>query len=78
MPKRRDSNAWFQQVLKVSKDPAISSWLKIALVDAINRDPVDAARDSEILCKILQLRAASVQQARALSNTNSRLTKSAS
>ena len=62
MRKRKDPNAWFQQALKVSADPAASDWLKGALVAGINRDPVDAAADADVLCRILQLRAAAVQQ----------------
>jgi hypothetical protein len=62
MRRRKDPSAWFQQVLAVSEDPAASDWLKTALVESINRDPNDAARDAEILCRILQLRSAAVLQ----------------
>jgi hypothetical protein len=62
MRRRKDPSAWFQQVLTVSEDPAASDWLKAALVQSINRDPNDAARDAEILCRILQLRSAAVLQ----------------
>ena len=78
MPRHKDPNAWFQQALKVSGDPAASGWLKSALVEAINRDPADAARDSEVLCKILHLRAAAVQQGPAPSNANGKPAKSVS
>jgi hypothetical protein len=63
MPKLKDPNVWFRDALKVTEDPAASSWLKNALVEAINRDPVDAAGDAEVLCRILKLRAAAVQKA---------------
>ena len=63
MPKLKDPNVWFQNALKVTEDPAASGWLKNALVEAINRDPVDAAGDAEVLCRILRLRAAAVQKA---------------
>jgi hypothetical protein len=63
MPKLKDPNVWFQNALKVTEDPAASGWLKNALVEAINRDPVDAAGDAEVLCRILKLRAAAVQKA---------------
>jgi hypothetical protein len=63
MPKLKDPNVWFQNALKVTEDPAASGWLKNALVEAINRDPVDAAGDAEVLCRILGLRAAAVQKA---------------
>jgi hypothetical protein len=63
MPKPKDPNVWFQNALKVTEDPAASVWLKNALVEAINRDPVDAAGDAEVLCRILKLRATAVQKA---------------
>ena len=62
MPKRRDTNAWFQKALKVIEDPSTSRWLKQSLVGAINRDPVNAVTDAEELCKILQMRAAAAQE----------------
>ncbi len=63
MPKlREDPNVWFQNALKVTEDPAASGWLKNALLEAINRDPVDAAGDAEVLSRILKLRAAAVQK----------------
>ena len=58
MPKLKDPNIWFQNALKVTEDPAASYWLKNALIEAINRDPVDAAQDAEVLARILKLRAA--------------------
>ena len=63
MPKFKDPNVWFQDALKVTEDPAASGWLKYALLEAINRDPVDAAGDAELLYKILKLRSAAVQKA---------------
>jgi hypothetical protein len=63
MPKIKDPNVWFQNALKVSEDPAASGWLKNALLEAINRDPVDAAGDAEVLYRILKLRSAAVQRA---------------
>jgi hypothetical protein len=68
MRKRKDPNIWFREALQVAEDPAASGWLKNALVEAINRDPSDAAGDAEVLCRILQLRAAAVQQGAMLSN----------
>ena len=44
MPKLKDHNVWFQNALKVTEDPAASGWLKKALLEAINRDPVDEVR----------------------------------
>ena len=62
MRRRKDPNAWFQQALKVADDPAVSDWLKRSLIEAINRDPVAAAKDADILRSILSLRAEAVQQ----------------
>jgi hypothetical protein len=62
MPKLKDRNVWFRNALKVTENPAASGWLKNALIEAINRDPVDAAGDAEVLYRILKLRAAAVQK----------------
>jgi hypothetical protein len=61
MRKRKNPTAWFQQALKVAEDPAASGWLKNALIEAINRDPADAAGDAATLSRILQQRAAAIQ-----------------
>src|ERR1700736_4811040 len=53
MPKLKDPNVWFQNALKVTEDSATSGWLKNALLEAINRDPVDAAGDA--VCYLRQL-----------------------
>jgi hypothetical protein len=76
MPKLKDPNAWFKQVIKVAEDPAVSGWLKNTLIDAINRDPVSAAEDAEVLRRILQLRAAAVQRAPERPDTAGKSTKS--
>lgn len=62
MRRRKDPNAWFQQALKVADDPAVSDWLKRSLIEAINRDPVAAAKDSDVLHSILNLRAQAAQR----------------
>jgi len=77
MPRVKDPNIWFQNALKVTEDPAASDWLKNALLDAINRDPVDAAGDAEVLCRILKPRAAAVQKAPERSGTTSKSPKTA-
>jgi hypothetical protein len=41
---------------EVLGDPAASYWLKTALRSALCRDPVDAARDSEIMARLLEER----------------------
>jgi hypothetical protein len=75
MPKLKDPNAWFKQVLEVAEDPAVSDWLKSTLIDAINRDPVSTAEDAEVLRRILQLRAAAVQRAPERPDTPGKSTK---
>ena len=40
--------------------PWSSSWLTAALRAALTRDPVDAARDAELLCRVLGARATSI------------------
>src|SRR3569833_2072915 len=76
MPKLKDPNAWFKQLLKVTEDPAVSGWLKNTLIDSINRDPVSAAEDAEVLRRILQLRAATVHRAPERPDTAGKSTKS--
>jgi hypothetical protein len=75
MPKLKDPNVWFQNARRVTDDPAASDWLKNALLDAINRDPVDAAGDAEALCRILKLRAAAVQKGPELSGAKGKSPK---
>ena len=49
-----------QQVLpvveEVLSDPCASFWLKHALRSAMERDPVDAANDAEVLARLLDKR----------------------
>lgn len=77
MRKRKDSTIWFQEARKVADDPAASGWLKNALVEAINRDPLNAAADAEVLARILLQRAAAVQYG-TNSNASSRPPKTVS
>ncbi len=44
------------EVEQVVGDPAASFWLKNALCEALNRDPVDAANEAEVLARILDQR----------------------
>ena len=44
-------------VQDIVADPATSEWLRLALLDALNRDPVDAANDAETLSSVLTMRA---------------------
>ena len=77
MPKLKDPNIWFQNALKVTEDPAASYWLKSVLIEAINRDPVDAAQDAEVLSGILKLRAAAaaIEKGPELSGTKAKSPK---
>ncbi len=42
------------------KDPATSFWLKRSLAKALDRDPVDAFHDAQVLCRIVTNRASEV------------------
>ena len=44
----------------VLNDPTISNWLKSALGSALNRDPLDATNDAEMLFLILSTRLGSL------------------
>ena len=44
------------RLAEISADQAISYWLRDSVLSAIERDPVDAVKDAEILLEILQLR----------------------
>ena len=37
----------------ILEDPAVSDWLKVALTEAIERDPVDALNDALLLAQTL-------------------------
>lgn len=47
----------------VLNDPTASNWLKDALRSAMDRDPVDAANDAEILAVLLDNRSKGILQA---------------
>jgi len=44
------------EIATVLQDPAASFWLRDALRRALARDPVDAANDAEVLCRLLARR----------------------
>jgi hypothetical protein len=44
-------------------DPAASYWLKRALQSSLSREPVDAARDSDVLARLLGRRCAEILSA---------------
>jgi hypothetical protein len=60
MPKLKDRKAWLRQLVKVVNDPAASDWLKETLMEAVDREPLEAEQDAEVVFKICQLRAAVV------------------
>ena len=48
------------EIQQVLLDPAASFWLKNALRSALERDPVDAANDAEVLAQLLDRRCRSI------------------
>ena len=46
------------ELQKMANDPALSHWFKNALLEALKRDPVDAANDAGLLALVLDKRAA--------------------
>lgn len=51
---------WEDLSKRIAKDPAASTWIKTALALALQRDPVDAANDAEVLRDLLSARAQAV------------------
>ena len=45
-----------QVAVAIMKDPAASDWLKRALTELSNRDPLDARRDIALLSMVYRLR----------------------
>ena len=41
------------EIQAILEDPAVSDWLKVALTEAIERDPVDALNDALLLAQTL-------------------------
>ena len=58
MPKLKDRKAWLRQFAKVVNDPDASDWLKDTLMEAVDREPLEAEQDAAVVFKICQLRAA--------------------
>ena len=48
------------EIKKILSEPGTSSWFKLALSTALNRDPVDAANDAELLAIVLSKRAETI------------------
>ena len=48
-------SAWYKGIDKYLEDPAASDWFKMVLKSALQRDPVDALNDVEVLLDCLHL-----------------------
>jgi hypothetical protein len=46
-----------EEIKRICEDPAVSFWLRNALVSALARDPVDVANDAGVLSWVLDKRA---------------------
>ncbi len=49
------------EIRQILNGPGTSYWLKNALTSALNRDPVDAVNDAELLAIVLRHRAEVIQ-----------------
>lgn len=54
-----------RDVWQILRDPAASFWIKQALQTALDRDPVDAANDAEVLAEVLSQRCSGLLSGRA-------------
>ena len=48
---------WEEEAIRITSDPATNPAIKRALVDALERDPLDAVRDADTIYQILLQRA---------------------
>ena len=55
----------YSEIARIERDPACSYWLAQALKSALQRDPIDAANDAEVLAKVLRDRAYLILDGRA-------------
>lgn len=51
------------EIRQILNGPGTSSWMKLALSTALERDPVDAVNDAELLALVLRHRAKQVSGA---------------
>jgi hypothetical protein len=51
------------EIRQILSGPATSQWLKNALTTALDRDPVDAVNDAELLAMVLGHRAEQISEA---------------
>ena len=51
------------EIRQILNGPGTSGWMKVALSTALNRDPVDAVNDAELLALVLRHRAEQISAA---------------
>lgn len=51
------------EIRQILAGPGTSNWMKVALSTALNRDPVDAVNDAELLALVLRHRAEQISVA---------------
>ena len=49
------------EIRAILREPGTSSWMKVALTTALERDPVDAVNDAELLAIVLRHRVEVIQ-----------------
>lgn len=52
-----------EEIRQLLDDPSLSDWFKLALLSALDRDPVDAANDAGLLSIVLDRRAQAIAAA---------------
>ena len=52
-----------EEIRRILAGPGTSNWMKVALSTAINRDPVDALNDAELLVIVLRHRSEQIHAA---------------
>lgn len=48
------------EIREILRDPSLSDWLRTAMLSALDRDPVDAAKDAGLLALVLDRRAGEI------------------
>ena len=51
------------EIRQILDGPGTSTWMKLALTTALNRDPVDAVNDAELLALVLRHRVEQISAA---------------
>lgn len=49
-----------EEIRRLQADPGLSDWFKQALSSSLERDPVDAANDAELLSAVLDRRSRTI------------------